>query len=158
MDHLHTWCPEPTALHTLLPGIAFVAQHIPREVVEVRWRYWRKVGQDKEEVAILNSSPTSTVGSQWCAACVSVSQAGHRALGPPPWICCPALSLSQCLDHCEAPRTAENIASSFPVMTGILPPGLQGLCPLRCHSNWDNKHLELEFRRMNQHIHTTPGD
>lgn len=31
MDHLHTRCPGPTALHTLLPGITFVAQHVPGE-------------------------------------------------------------------------------------------------------------------------------
>lgn len=31
MDHLHTGCSGPTALHTLLPCITFVAQHIPGE-------------------------------------------------------------------------------------------------------------------------------
>lgn len=37
MDHLHTRCSGPTALHTLLPGITFVAQNIPgEEEMEVR--------------------------------------------------------------------------------------------------------------------------
>lgn len=37
MDHLHARCSGPTALHTLLSGITFVAQHIPgEEVMEVR--------------------------------------------------------------------------------------------------------------------------
>ncbi len=37
MDHFHTRFSGPTALHTLLSGITFVAQHIPgEEVMEVR--------------------------------------------------------------------------------------------------------------------------
>lgn len=28
MDHHHAWFPRPTALHTLLPGVSFVSQHI----------------------------------------------------------------------------------------------------------------------------------
>ncbi len=33
MHHLHTGRSQPTALHTLLPGIPFVAQNIPAEEV-----------------------------------------------------------------------------------------------------------------------------
>lgn len=28
MDHHHAWFPRPTALHTLLPGVSFISQHI----------------------------------------------------------------------------------------------------------------------------------